>query len=171
MSKPYASPKLFLLFSVLLLVILGGVYLFMAFAPSEYPPLIDDAFIYLRFVKNFAEGNGIVWNRGGAPVEGFTSLLYFGLLVLIEKLGGSPLEAMPLLGIASTFVILGLSWKLGEYLNPGQHGETLLAILLMGLSPVFLYWSVAGFDISLFTVFLLASALSYLGYRRGHVPA
>src|SRR5688572_4205478 len=37
---------------------------------------IDDANIYFVYIKNFAEGNGFVYNVGGALTEGFTSILW-----------------------------------------------------------------------------------------------
>lgn len=43
----------------------------------EKPPLgIDDANIYFVYMKNLASGQGLVWNKGGEKVEGFTSLLW-----------------------------------------------------------------------------------------------
>src|ERR1700712_255144 len=37
---------------------------------------IDDANIYFIYMKNFANGYGFEYNRGGEHVEGFTSLLW-----------------------------------------------------------------------------------------------
>lgn len=41
---------------------------------------IDDANIYFTYVKNFLANQSIAFVSGGEPVEGFTSLLWFGLL-------------------------------------------------------------------------------------------
>ncbi len=37
--------------------------------------IFDDAFISYRYARNLADGFGLVWNLGEAPVEGFTNLL------------------------------------------------------------------------------------------------
>lgn len=37
---------------------------------------IDDANIFLRYARNFANGDGFVYNAGGERVEGFTSFLW-----------------------------------------------------------------------------------------------
>lgn len=37
---------------------------------------IDDANIYMVYMKNFAQGYGFLFNQGGEKVEGFTSLLW-----------------------------------------------------------------------------------------------
>src|ERR1700686_5011566 len=37
---------------------------------------LEDASMLLRYSKNFADGNGIVWNVGEHPVEGATDFLY-----------------------------------------------------------------------------------------------
>ena len=47
---------------------------------------IDDANIFFIYASNLADGEGLVYNRGGERVEGFTSLLWmiicaFGFLV------------------------------------------------------------------------------------------
>src|SRR5262245_54181998 len=36
---------------------------------------LDDTFITLRYSQNLAEGHGLLWNPGAAPVEGYTSPL------------------------------------------------------------------------------------------------
>src|SRR2546423_9171815 len=38
--------------------------------------LFDDAMISMRYGRNLAEGHGLVWNPGQAPVEGYTNLLW-----------------------------------------------------------------------------------------------
>lgn len=41
----------------------------------RYFVLFDDAMLSMRYAKNLAAGNGLVWNPGGEQVEGFSSLL------------------------------------------------------------------------------------------------
>lgn len=41
---------------------------------DRYFVLFDDAMISMRYARNFAEGNGLVWNPGETPVEGYTNL-------------------------------------------------------------------------------------------------
>jgi arabinofuranosyltransferase len=50
----------------------------------------DDAFITFRFAQHLANGQGLIWNIGGEPVEGFTSFLHVLLLAAGFKLGVDP---------------------------------------------------------------------------------
>ena len=52
------------------------------FALDHWGGVYDDAFIYLRYVKNLEAGCGLRFNCGDAPVEGFTGPLYLALLWL-----------------------------------------------------------------------------------------
>src|SRR5262249_44701103 len=55
----------------------------------RYFCLFDDAMISMRYARNLAHGDGLVWNPGGAHVEGYTNplwVLYMGLLHLLPVL-------------------------------------------------------------------------------------
>src|SRR5574340_501806 len=41
---------------------------------TTYFTLVDDAMISMRYARNLVGGQGLVWNPGGPPVEGFTNL-------------------------------------------------------------------------------------------------
>src|SRR5689334_10784984 len=133
------------LFGVLLYVIY--IYLLQATlvdVSSAFTPLVDDAFIHLRFIHHFAQGYGFVWNVGEAPVEGFTSFLYVVLLGLFEKMGGSPITVMPFIGAGSAILSLFATLWLLTWLNPDHRAENLVAVSMLGLSPQLRFWSFAG---------------------------
>ena len=50
------------------------------FISQHYGSLYDDAFIYLRYVKNLRAGCGVRFNCSDAPVEAFTGPLYLAIL-------------------------------------------------------------------------------------------
>ena len=171
LSKQFIQ-KLTLILVILILVIVIGIYGFiLSFAIDNPTRLVDDAFIYLRYVKNISNGFGLSWNPGETPVEGFTSLVYLLLLAIADKSSIEPMKLMPYIGIGSCLLTLLLCWFLGKYINPAHDVENLLAIILVGLSPTFLFWSAAGLDIPLYTSLLMASVLSYLAFKRRKIPA
>ena len=43
---------------------------------ETYFSLFDDAMISMRYAQSLAEGHGLVWNPGEAPVEGYTNFLW-----------------------------------------------------------------------------------------------
>ena len=48
--------------------------------------LCDDAFISFRFAQNFANGLGLLYNPGLAPIEGYSNFLWVLWLSLFELL-------------------------------------------------------------------------------------
>lgn len=75
----------------------------------------DDAFITYRYADNLARGEGLFWNTGEAPTEGFTSLLHIMMLTPLMKLGLGGLEAARLINlvflIAIAFVLYQISTR------------------------------------------------------------
>jgi hypothetical protein len=52
----------------------------LAYARGHWNGIYDDAFIYLRYVRNLDNGCGLRFNCSGPPVEGFTSPLFLAVL-------------------------------------------------------------------------------------------
>src|SRR5580700_4983251 len=76
--------------------------------------ICDDAFITMRYVKNFVDGNGLVYNIG-ERVEGYTHFLWLMLLTLTKAVGFDPVDASMWLGIAAyagiLVLLLAISFK------------------------------------------------------------
>lgn len=97
---------------VILLVVLTGVLASSAailVVHRHY--LMDDAFITYRYAKHLAEGEGITWNRGEAPVEGYTDFLLVVVLAPVTKAGIDPLLATRVMSLLS---IVGLGWAIAR---------------------------------------------------------
>lgn len=133
--------------------------------------LIDDSFIYLRYARNISHGYGFVWNPGEQPSEGFTSILYLLILVASEKIGLPTIIIMPTLTMICSLLILMMSWLLGELLISNHEMEKSLAVILIGLSPIFMFWNVSGMDISFFSALLILSVILYINYLHKKYPA
>ncbi|HVR70763.1 MAG TPA: hypothetical protein VMT87_07945 [Vicinamibacteria bacterium] len=52
---------------------------------SRHPE--EDAAMLLRYSRHLAQGHGVVWNVGEAPVDGATDLLFMALVGLLHRLG------------------------------------------------------------------------------------
>ncbi len=61
---------------------------FYAFFKWEFLPF-EDAAMLMRYARHLAEGHGIVWNIGEAPVDGATDFLFMVIVALFHKLGFS----------------------------------------------------------------------------------
>jgi len=97
---------------------------------------IDDANIYMVYMRNLAEGHGFVYNAGSEHVEGFTSLLWtiFGSLVFLLF----PNPEVALLGF-SFLIVSVIIFHLLKFINVYTKHEGLIspyAMLVLGLLAV-----------------------------------
>ena len=80
-----------------------------AFTGWDY--VFDDAFISYRYARNLAFGEGIRWNVGEAPTEGYTNFLLVLLLAPFQKLGADPILVTRILSYLSVFFNCFLIWR------------------------------------------------------------
>lgn len=124
-------------------VVVGAAGVFVLLAGYWSGHLIDDAFISLRYARNLAEGNGLVFNPG-ERVEGYTNFLWVMLAAGACRVG---LDAMLVLGVASALAATGLValvWR----------RDRAAAVLLLGL-PAVAFWSITGMESMAFAFLLL----------------
>ena len=76
----------------------------LVFARGHWNTLYDDAFIYLRYVRNLHAGCGPTFNCGQPPVEGFTSPLYLALLWAVTGVSSQPIWSTQIVCIASLII-------------------------------------------------------------------
>ena len=108
MKSPYLRDLLAFLF----LLLLGGYYLDYREGYASLP--YEDAAILMRYIDHLANGHGIVWNIGEAPIDGGTDFLFLLLAAGIQKLGVSTESAVlfvNLIGYFGTAMLVFLIWK------------------------------------------------------------
>jgi hypothetical protein len=138
---------------------------------TRYFWLDDDMMISMRFARNFAAGQGLVWNPGGARVEGFTNPLWTLLMV--------PAHWLLPAARASAFVLafsgllwactLGATWHVGRRLGLVPV-HALLAVVLVAAHRWFFYWATAGSEAVLLAPLILLLAARYLKATRRSAP-
>jgi arabinofuranosyltransferase len=138
---------------------------------ERYFTLIDDAMISMRYAKHLAQGHGLIWNIGQAPVEGFTNLgwtLYMGLLHLF------PIPASKIsLAVMLTSVIILLSniyvvYRITETLLPESKYASLLAAFITAFYFPLVFWSLRGMEVGLLILLIDLSillAISHLTWQ------
>jgi arabinofuranosyltransferase len=119
--------------------------------------LVDDTYIFLRYARNFADGNGLVFNPG-ERVEGYTSPLWTFLLAVPAALGIDLELSAAMLSAAFGFgTVLLLMWTAHKWIAPRYSLLALLAPLALVSNPAFHYWIWSGMDTAIFSfLFLLA---------------
>ncbi len=129
--------------------------------------LVDDAFISLRFARNWVELGTPVFNSfelgpGGQPVEGFSNLLWTALLAVLYWAGAPfPEFLAPLqLALAMGVLIVQLRFVTTE-LRLGRAGE-FASVALLATSAPFVAWTSGGMETTLFTLLLISYLVGLL---------
>src|SRR4026207_598427 len=82
---------------------------------ERYFALVDDAMISMRYAAHLADGNGLVWNIGEKPVEGFTNLgwtLIMGLVHLFPFAASKISLSIMLLSLAILLANIVVVYKI-----------------------------------------------------------
>lgn len=156
----------------LLLILIASAVFYLAFIvgtsfvidDERFFTLVDDAMISMRYARHLAQGHGLVWNIGDAPIEGFTNLgwtLYLAALHLLP-LPASKISLTVML--TSAAILLGnifVVWKIAAVLLPkSKHAPALAALVTAFYFPL-VFWTLRGMEVGLLTLLInLAILLS-----------
>lgn len=133
---------------------------FAALAYLYFPESIDDAYITLRFARNFLRGHGPVFNVG-ERVEGYSNFAWMVMLAAVGRAGVPMAIAMKVLsfgaGLATLFLVrrLAAAWF-------GSRAAIATATLLLGTSSFFAVWAVDGLETMFYTLLLTALAAALI---------
>ncbi|MBD3298329.1 MAG: hypothetical protein GF341_06715 [candidate division Zixibacteria bacterium] len=150
-----------------LIVIALVLVLFVVQVAILYPFGIDDVGISYRYALHLAEGEGLTWNPGGEPVEGYSNLLWV-LILAGGKMLGTDIEPLSkMLGVVLGALNLIMIVMLCRRLWPQSRWWWVPAGFVV-LSPEWIAWTVSGLEIAIFGTFLLVGLLgaSLQGSRR-----
>jgi hypothetical protein len=120
---------------------------------------VDDMYITLRYAKHLVSGQGIVWNQGGAVIEGYSNFSYLLLSAAAIKLNLDPVVVLKITGVV--FLILSLVFL---YLLMRLWVEPIYAVIptmwLLAYKGQII-WSVSGLETVTFQA-LIVAALFFL---------
>jgi len=120
----------------------------------------DDTFINFRYIDNFLNGNGLVYNSG-EYVEGFTSLSWLIILTIVKVLGFDLIIASQYLSIFFGALIIFIIYLFSNHFKDSVYIFISSAALMIS-SPGFIYWTVSGMETSFFVVLVLLMVLAYI---------
>lgn len=122
----------------------------------------DDAYISYRYVANFLNGDGLVFNIG-ERVEGYTNFGWVIYLILWGKLGLDYILISKVTGFIFGAGLVVLSFKIAESVD--EFKDNIIALyavpFLVAINQSLAYWSIAGLETSAFAFFALLTLYFY----------
>jgi hypothetical protein len=149
-------------------IVVVGLISFLVFLSYAWVFTADDTFIGFRYSKNFAEGNGLTWNVGEDPVEGYTDFLRVMIMAGSEFVGLDMFLMSKLIGLLSMVGIIALFKIVSRDVLKGHSQKTIMMAFFVA-SAIFLsnpataVHSVSGMGTMLFS--FLFFSMVYLAYR------
>jgi len=119
---------------------------------------VDDAYISYRYARNFARGDGLLFNPGEPPVEGYSNFLWVVILSGVARLGLDLPAAARTLGAAlSVTALVGMAAALRQ----SRSGKLTIwaACLWLAASGAYAMWSVSGLEVGLLAALLALTAI------------
>ena len=133
--------------------------------------IVDDAYIFFRYAENIVNGHGLVWNISEQPVEGYSSFLYLTVIILAKFLSFD-LELFAIIfGIFTSSITLLFTFLLYTHLysdNQSNITTNIITIIIIAVSPAFLYWSVAGMETSFYSMSLIVTVYTFLTRQKSN---
>jgi arabinofuranosyltransferase len=157
-------------FAYPLLILLGIMFYYYTQSMSF---IQDDSFITYRYVKNFTEGNGLVFNIG-ERVEGYTCFLWVILLSAVKSLGFNFISFSQTLGVIFSMITLLFTFNISDRIFPKGKDSfynitfSILAVILLAANGSFAYWAVSGMETGLFTFLVTLGIYLYLRELNKH---
>jgi arabinofuranosyltransferase len=127
---------------------------------QRYAFLFDDAMISMQYARNLAQGHGMVFNAGEAPVEGYSNPLWVVYMALFHLLPIST-NAIILSVQVSGAIFLGINlwmvrrittFMLGESANGISFLVPLVAVFLTAFYYPLDQWALLGMEVSVLTL-------------------
>jgi len=110
----------------------------------------DDAFISYRYVENFIEGHGLVFNYG-ERVEGYTNFLWIMILSLTTLIGLPIMMTSKILGLIFSLGTIILSFLMArDMVDYKRWYLALIPPLFLSLNGAFAMWTVTGMETAMF---------------------
>lgn len=128
--------------------------------------LLDDAMISMRYARNLAEGSGLRWNPGEAPVEGYTNFLWTLFMGGLHLLPVRP-ERVSLLvmlaGAALLLLNLVVVEEIAGHVEGRESPAVPVSVFLVATSYPLVFWTLRGTEVGLLC--LLTNLAIVLAFR------
>lgn len=122
----------------------------------------DDAFISLRYVQNFLNGDGLCWNTG-ERVEGYSNFLLVIIVAAPGRLGMDLALATKVVGVASYFALIWFAYREPQKRMGGDPvgSLSLIPVIVIAISAPIVIWSLGGLETVLFGLLTTVGVLLF----------
>lgn len=122
----------------------------------------DDAYISYRYVANFLNGDGLVYNIG-ERIEGFTNFGWVIYLILWGAIGADYILLSQVTGFLFGLGVLVLTFLIAQLVFE-KKGKIypLLAVMLAAFNLSLAYWSPAGLETAAFAFFTMLALYLFI---------
>ncbi len=122
----------------------------------------DDAYISYRYVANFLDGHGLVYNIG-ERIEGYTNFGWVIYMILWGALGLGYITASKITGFLFGAGIIVATHLIARLIFQGRDSAFgWVAVYLVAINQSLAYWSPAGLETAAFSFFAFFSLFLYL---------
>ncbi|UCE23965.1 MAG: hypothetical protein JSU74_11805 [Candidatus Zixiibacteriota bacterium] len=122
----------------------------------------DDAYISYRYVANFLDGHGLVYNIG-ERIEGFTNFGWVIYMILWGALGLGYIAVSKITGFLFGAGIIVLTLLVAQLIFHGRDSIFgWVAVCLVGINQSLAYWSPAGLETAAFSFFAFFSLFLFM---------
>jgi len=143
----------------------------LALHAGYYMPFIaDDALISMRYAHRLLQGHGLTWTDG-KPVEGYSNLLWVLLTAALGRCGLNLVDAVRLLGFASSAMIIGAIAYCHRAATVTESLPMIAAMSTVVLAAPIAVWTIGGLESILVAgLFTCAVVLCYPVFDQEAVP-
>ena len=132
-----------------------------AYASFQLSFIQDDAYISYRYIANFLNGDGLVYNIG-ERIEGFTNFGWVIYLILWGALGLNYIFISQITGFLFGACIIALTYKLALIVFEKNRLYASLAAFLVAFNLSLAHWSPAGLETAAFGFFVILSVYHFI---------
>jgi len=167
----------------LLYIILAALSIVFIFICLNNKFVQDDAFISFRYVQNFVDGYGLVFNIG-ERVEGYTNLLWVLLLSVFAFFKINLQSISQILSVLFGTLVLFMTFKVSQLIvlkyetkqikkiktsdtDTNVNYFNLIPSVMLVFTGSFIFWSISGMESTMFISFCLLGIYFYLKESSG----
>ncbi len=137
----------------------SATYHFLDLCRAAWPFTTDDAYITLRYAWHWAHGDGITFNAGAKPVEGYSNFAYVVVGAASLRLGIDPVVVLKGLGVLAPPLTAWLLYRIASR-QVAPLWATLPGVVYLAF-PGVAWWAVSGLETTVYGLAVVATVWAY----------